>query len=158
MCHCGRLRRCASVQSTRRLFISSLFIFHSKASRMRRSVAMPLHFGPWLDLTPTFTLRSTYYGAQVDNGSFVDRGFFRTAEEFSMDIRPPSFDRVWGQSGTKWKHVIEPDVVYNYVNGVNDFNRIIRFDEDETLTDTNEIEYGITQRLYRHKDGGDTTA
>jgi len=125
-------------------------------SELAPSVTMPLHFGPWLDLTPTFTLRSTYYGAQVDNGSFVDRGFFRTAEEFSMDIRPPSFDRIWGQSGTKWKHVIEPDIVYNYVNGVNDFNRIIRFDEDETLTDTNEIEYGITQRLYRHKDGGDT--
>jgi LPS-assembly protein len=119
------------------------------------SVTMPLHFGPWLDLTPTFTLRSTYYGGQLQNGSFVDRGFFRTTEEFSLDIRPPSLDRIWDRSGTKWKHVIEPDIVYNYVNGVNDFNRFIRFDEDETLTDTNEIEYGITQRLYRRKKDGD---
>lgn len=125
-------------------------------SELAPSVTMPLHFGPWLDLTPTFTLRSTYYGGQMVNGSFVDRGFFRTTEEFSFDIRPPSFDRIWDRSGTKWKHVIEPEIVYNYVNGVNDFSRFIRFDEDETLTDTNEIEYGITQRLYRRKKDGDT--
>jgi LPS-assembly protein len=125
-------------------------------SELAPSVTMPLHFGPWLDLTPTFTLRSTYYGGQLQNGSFVDRGLFRTTEEFSLDIRPPSFDRIWDRSGTKWKHVIEPDIAYNYVNGVNDFSRFVRFDEDETLTDTNEIEYGITQRLYRRKKDGDT--
>ena len=45
--------------------------------------------------------------------------------------------------------MIEPDIVYRYVNGVNDFGRFVRFDEDETLTDTNEVEYGITQRLFR---------
>ena len=51
--------------------------------------------------------------------------------------------------------MIEPDIVYNYVNGVNNYARFIRFDEDETLTDTNEIQYGITQRLYRRKKDGD---
>ena len=124
-------------------------------SELAPSVTIPLHFGAWLDLTPTFTLRSTYYSGQQENGNFVDRGFFRTTEEFSFDIRPPTFDRIWERSGTKWKHVIEPDIVYKYVNGVNDFGRFIRFDEDETLTDTNEIQYGITQRLYRRKKDGD---
>ena len=73
-----------------------------------------------------------------------------------MDIRPPTLDRVWhsADSGTKWKHVIEPEIVYNYVNGVTDFSRFVRFDEDETLTDTNEFEYGVTQRLYRRKKDG----
>ena len=51
--------------------------------------------------------------------------------------------------------MIEPDLVYNYVDGVNDFGRFVRFDEDETLTDTNQIEYGITQRLYRRTESGD---
>jgi LPS-assembly protein len=51
--------------------------------------------------------------------------------------------------------VIEPDITYQLVNGVNNFARFIRFDEDETLTDTNEIEYGITQRLYRRKGDAD---
>jgi LPS-assembly protein len=123
-------------------------------SELAPSVTIPLHFGNWLDVTPTFTLRSTYYGGQANGSTFVDRGFFRTTEELSVDLRPPSFDRVWEKSGTKWKHVIEPDIVYNYVNGVNNYARYIRFDEDETLTDTNEIEYGITQRLYRRKKDG----
>jgi LPS-assembly protein len=123
-------------------------------SELAPSVTVPLHLGNWLDITPTFTLRSTYYGGQANGSTFVDRGFFRTTEELSVDLRPPSFDRVWEKSGTKWKHTIEPDIVYNYVNGVNNYARYIRFDEDETLTDTNEIEYGITQRLYRRKKDG----
>lgn len=72
-----------------------------------------------------------------------------------MDVRLPTLERVWGNSDRKWKHVIEPEVIYRFVNGVNDYARFIRFDEDETLTDTNEIEYGITQRLYRRSSTGD---
>ena len=45
--------------------------------------------------------------------------------------------------------MIEPDIVYSYVTGVNAFGRFVRFDQDETLTDTNEFEYGFTQRLFR---------
>jgi len=124
-------------------------------SELAPTVTIPLHFRNWLDVTPSFTLRSTYYGGQANGNTFIDRGFFRTTEEFSVDLRPPTLDRIWEKSGTKWKHVIEPDIVYNYVNGVNHYARFIRFDEDETLTDTNEIEYGITQRLYRRKKDGD---
>ena len=125
-------------------------------SEIAPSVTVPLHWGAWLDVTPTFTLRSTYYGGQIQNGSFINQGFFRNTEELSVDIRPPTLERVWGSadSGTKWKHVIEPEIVYSYVNGVTDFSRIVRFDEDETLSNTNELEYGITQRLYRRKKDG----
>jgi LPS-assembly protein len=127
-------------------------------SEFAPSVTMPFHWGPWLGVTPSFTLRSTYYGGQIQNGSFVDVGFWRETEELSVDIRPPTFDRVWGKSdsGTKWKHVIEPDVRYTYVTGVSDFERFVRFDEDETLTDTNQLELGVTQRLYRRKKDGTT--
>jgi len=125
-------------------------------SEIAPTVTVPLHWGAWLDVTPTFTLRSTYYGGQIQNGTFVNQGFFRNTEELSVDIRPPTIERVWSSSdsGTKWKHVIEPEIVYNYVNGVTDFSRFVRFDEDETLTNTNEFEYGVTQRLYRRKKDG----
>jgi LPS-assembly protein len=124
-------------------------------SEFAPSVTLPLRWGPWLSVTPSFTLRSDWYGGQLQNGIFVNHGFFRVTEEFSVDLRPPTIERVWGDSDTKWKHVIEPDVVYRYVTGVNDFERTIRFDENETLTDTNEVEYGITQRLYRRSGGDD---
>jgi len=45
----------------------------------------------------------------------------------------------------------QPDIVYRDVTGINDFGRFIRFDQDDTLTDTNEFEYGITNRLFRKK-------
>jgi LPS-assembly protein len=123
-------------------------------SEFAPGVAIPLHWGPWLSVTPSFTLRSTYYGAQLAAGKILDQGFFRTTEEAAVDIRPPTIERVWDDGEAKWKHVIEPDIVYRYVTGVNNFERFIRFDENETLTDTNEFEYGFTQRLYRRsKDG-----
>ena len=68
--------------------------------------------GDWLDVTPSFTFRSTYYGGQLQNGSFIDQGLFRDTEEFSLDLRLPVFERVWDDGDTKWKHVIEPYVVY----------------------------------------------
>jgi LPS-assembly protein len=126
-----------------------------KRSELAPSVTLPLHWGSWLDVTPSFTFRTTYYGGQIENGAFVASGFFRTTNEVSVDIRPPALDKVWGSGEAKWKHVIEPDITYNYVTGVNDFGRFVRFDEDETLTDTNEVEYGITQRLYRRSGSGD---
>jgi len=119
------------------------------------NVTIPLRWGPWLGVTPSFTLRSTRYGTQLENNGTFGPAFVRTTEEFSLDLRPPAFARVWERPASKWKHDIEPDVVYRYVTGVNDFGRFIRFDEDETLTDTNEIEYSLTQRLYRRNGESD---
>ncbi|MGH9690729.1 MAG: LPS-assembly protein LptD [Candidatus Acidiferrales bacterium] len=123
-------------------------------SEFAPSVTLPLHWGSWLNVTPSFSFRSTLYGGQLQNGAFLDKGLIRNTEEISVDIRPPTIERVWGDSGTKWKHVIEPEIVYSYVTGVNQFGRFVRFDEDETLTDTNEFEYGFTQRLFRRTGSG----
>jgi len=127
-------------------------------SEIAPRATLPLHLGPWLGVTTTATFRSTFYGAQLQNGVLLDRSFLRNTGEFTVDIRPPSFERVFEKpgSGTKWKHVIEPQLTYQYVNGVQDFSRFIRFDEDDTLTDTNEIFYGVTQRLYRKTSDGQT--
>jgi len=125
-------------------------------SEMAPSVAIPLHFGDWLKAVPSFTFRSTYYGGQQQGGVFVGQGFWRNTEEFALDVRLPVVERVWKGSERAWKHTMEPGFAYRYVSGVNDFGRFVRFDEDETLTDTNEIEYGITQRLFRRTGEGGT--
>ncbi|HEV2489333.1 MAG TPA: LPS assembly protein LptD [Candidatus Acidoferrales bacterium] len=119
------------------------------------SVTIPLRWGPWLGITPSFTLRSTRYSGQVASGAFLNTPVVRTTEEFAVDVRPPAFERVWNGSAAEWKHVIEPQVQYRYVNGVNDFGRFLLFDDDDTLADTNEVEYGVTQRLYRREGAGD---
>jgi LPS-assembly protein len=120
------------------------------------SVTAALHWWPWFSVTPTFTVRSTRYGGQLENSDFVDAPFVRTTAEFSLDVRPPSLERTWSDGDTQWRHTIEPEIAYNYVNGVNDFVRTPLFDEDDTLTDTNDVQYGITQRLFRRTNDGDS--
>jgi LPS-assembly protein len=44
--------------------------------------------------------------------------------------------------------VIEPRVKYSYVTGVENFPHVLRFDERDILSDTNEVEYAIVNRLY----------
>ncbi len=112
-------------------------------------VTLPLRWGPWLGVTSTYTLRTTRYGSQVLGGTVVGDSVRRTTSELAVDLRPPSLARVWERPESKWKHTIEPQVTYRFVDGVNDFGRFLRIDENDTLTDTNEFEYSITQRLYR---------
>jgi LPS-assembly protein len=117
-------------------------------------VTIPLRWGPWLGVMPTLVVRSTQYGAQLAGGTVVSQSLRRTTGELTVDVRPPSLARVWQNGDAKWKHAIEPLFVYRYVRGVNAFGRFLRFDETDTLTDTNEIEYGVTQRFFRRKPGG----
>jgi LPS-assembly protein len=120
-------------------------------------VTVPLRWGPWLGLTSSFLVRATRYGAQQapdGSGTVLPEPLTRTTKEVTADLRLPSLARVWGNGGVKWKHAIEPDVTYRYVNGVNQFGKFIRFDEDDTLTDTSELEYSLTQRLYRREREG----
>ena len=86
------------------------------------------------------------------NGESVSRN----DGEFSVDFRLPTFERFFQrpQSKKKYKHTIEPYFNYNYVTGIHNFSQLIRFDSDSTLTNTNELEYGVTQRLWV-KDGDD---
>jgi LPS-assembly protein len=119
------------------------------------SLTLPLRWGPWLGVTPTFLARATRYGAQqTPSGAILNTGLDRTTEELTIDVRPPSFAREWGDSTSRWKHAIEPQVVYRDVSGVNDYPKFIPFDQDETLTDTNEIEYSVTQRLFYRAGSG----
>jgi LPS-assembly protein len=117
-------------------------------------VTVPLHWDSWLGVTPSATFRSTFYGAQEINGMTVDDGLWRNTGEFSVDLRPPALERIWQRTHAKWKHTIEPDIVYNYVTGVNDFSHLIRVDQDDTISDTNEFQYSITQRLFRRTAAG----
>jgi LPS-assembly protein len=118
-------------------------------SEIAPRVVVPLHWGPWLGVTTSYVVRTTSYGAQEVSGKVASDSLRRTTGELSIDLRPPTLERVWENGNGKWKHTIEPEITYSYVRGVNQLDRFIRFDEDETLTDTNEFLYSITQRLFR---------
>ena len=125
-------------------------------------VTVPLHFGPWLGVTTSAAFRTTRYEDSLDSaGNVVDAAIIRNTGEFSVQLRPPVLERFFDRSSRKnnkkhrrYKHTIEPEITYRYVTGVNNFADFIRFDSDATLTDTNEIKYGFTQRLFL-KEGDD---
>jgi len=118
------------------------------------SVSLPLMFGGW-SLRPELSLRDTSYTQQLAAaGGGVKAAqsdpVNRRALEGTVEVRAPALSRVFAGDflGRKWKHVIEPRVVYSYVVGVNNFSNILRFDERDILTNTNEVEYGLLKRLY----------
>ncbi|HEY1483659.1 MAG TPA: LPS assembly protein LptD [Candidatus Acidoferrum sp.] len=114
-------------------------------------VTLPIHFGNWLGVTTTAVFRSTYYGNSLDSsGNVVGNSILRNTGEFAVELRPPTLERYFDRpiSRHRYKHTIEPTVTYRYVTGVNNFADFIRYDSNATLTDTNEVEYGVTQHLY----------
>ncbi|MFZ0799655.1 MAG: LPS assembly protein LptD [Terriglobales bacterium] len=121
------------------------------------SLTMPVQWRGW-SFRPALTLRDTFYteqGNAASPGTVADDILNRKSLEASVELRPPAlsriFDRPW--LGRKWKHVIEPRMRYDYVTGVNNFADILRFDATDVLTNTNEIEYSLVNRLYaRHLD------
>lgn len=112
-------------------------------------IALPVQFHGW-DLRPALTLHETYYTERFVNGTAVNDPTNRQALETTVEIRPPALEKVFQKEflGRKWKHVIEPRVVYRYVNGVNDFSNVLHFDDRDILSNTHEVQYGIITRLY----------
>lgn len=123
-------------------------------SEIAPHMTLPLRWGSWFGMTSTAGFRFTHYNEQLATGIPVAQGLVRTDGEFSVELRPPAFERIWDRGKTKWKHVIEPLILYNYVTGIQDFSRIIRFDQDDTITDTSELESGLTQRFFRKTTDG----
>jgi LPS-assembly protein len=120
-------------------------------------VTIPIHFGDWLGVTTSATFRTTYYGDSFNAAGVVSgNSIVRNTGEFEVELRPATLERYFERPGTRhrYKHTIEPVITYSYVTGVNDFANFIRFDSDATLTDTNQVEYGINQHLYLKEGDG----
>ena len=125
-------------------------------------MTLPFHFGPWLSGTTTAAFRTTYYGASLTPGGVVStQPLTRNDGEFSVDLRLPTFERFFDPTPSdktkprkRYKHTIEPHITYRNITGIDNFQQFIRFDSDATRSDTNEVEYGVTQRFWS-KSGDD---
>lgn len=109
-------------------------------------------------LVPSFGLRGSYWGSSRRDDRVQGENVTRFARDLSVDFLPPSLARVYNKApkwmgGDKWKHVIEPRATFRYVSGVSDFARTIRFDETELLTNTKEVEFSLTNRIYSKRNG-----
>ncbi|HYX53798.1 MAG TPA: LPS assembly protein LptD [Candidatus Limnocylindrales bacterium] len=122
--------------------------------------SLPLLVNGWM-IRPEVDLRNTVYTQQQVPGTAqpvpVHNEFNRRTIDTALELRPPALAKEFDGEflGAKVKHTIEPRVVYRYTNGVESFGNIIRFDSRDILSNTNEVEFGLMQRLFFKKQNAD---
>jgi len=116
--------------------------------------ALPLNFAGWT-VTASGGGRVTFYSNSLDptTRDVLSRNLTRAYGEFELDVRPPALakDYYHGNHAFFFRHVIEPYVTYRKVSGINNFDRIIRFDYIDAVADTNEIEFGVANRFFTRR-------
>jgi LPS-assembly protein len=125
-------------------------------------LALPLSAAGWT-FRPEVAVRDTFYGKSQNPAplgivpSVRDASLNRKDFEAGFDLRPPALERDFSAPwllhflGGDLRHTIEPDVQYHYVSGIDNFDSVLRFDDVDIASDTNELDYSVTQRLFlRH--------
>ena len=129
--------------------------------------SVPFHFGG-LDIRPEVGVRETFYTKSQaptdvldpDTQSYVP--VYRSASldrkdmEAGVELRAPVLERDYTPAWlTHWdralRHTIEPEAHYQFVADIDNFLNILRFDPTDLASDTNEVEYSVTQRFYLKK-------
>ena len=103
-----------------------------------------------IHVMPSFGIRETFYDSRITGGQVNGNNLLRNARDATVDIDLPSLQRVFDAPswmGQKVKHVIEPHITYRNVSGIEDFTQVVRFDETDLMTNTNEVQFSLTNRL-----------
>jgi LPS-assembly protein len=122
----------------------------------------PIAIANW-HIVPSMAARETVYTRSratavagqppQQSGAATSRADF----EFALAIRPPVLTRTFQPThltkffGSEFRHTIEPELTYRLVDGVDNFRNILRFDSTDVVSNTDEMEYGVTQRIFRRK-------
>jgi LPS-assembly protein len=128
---------------------------------LRPEISLPLHFDGW-HVMASAAVRETAYtrSRQTPYGNNAvpvesDQGLNRADVDFLVDIRPPALERTftvperWQHIfGDEVRHTIEPEITYRDTRGIDNFLSVLRFDDVDLQSDTDELQYGVTQHLY----------
>ena len=115
---------------------------------------VPLYFFG-VSVTASASGRITFYSNSIDpvNRAILSRNITRGYGEFELDVRPPPLFKDFHRSNGSFffRHLIEPYITYRRITGVNNFDRVIRFDYVDAVADTNEIEFGVSNRFFTRR-------
>jgi LPS-assembly protein len=119
----------------------------------RLTMRLPSFLG--FSLLPSIGVRETYYGAQLavnESPEIVNRSLHRRYADLNIELRMPVLEKDFADTRFgDFRHAVEPFAIYRRIHGIRDLERTIRFDEEDAIADTNEVEYGIINRLFRNK-------
>ncbi|HXS12824.1 MAG TPA: LPS assembly protein LptD [Acidobacteriaceae bacterium] len=128
---------------------------------LRPQLALPLSGDGW-HLLASVAARETFYTRSrvtpnkpgqppIEATGSVNRANY----DLRVAIRPPAIERTFQVPaslqrlfGPEVRHTVEPEITYRNTRGIDNFLSILRFDDVDLASDTNELEYGVTQHLY----------
>jgi len=123
-------------------------------------LSYPIHLGGWT-FVPHGGVRETYYsqsqepylapnGLPLEASGGLNRGDVEAGIEINAPVIERDFTSPWIESLLKrdLRHTIEPSLQYRYAGGIDNFLNVLRFDATDIVSDRNELEYSLTQRLF----------
>jgi len=119
-------------------------------------IAWPKLFAGWT-FRPQVGGEETWYTEQLEPGSTssglgtaIHDAINRNVGNASFEVRPPTLSKIFSRKpfGRVLRHTVDTYAIYRYQTGIDNFSQIIRFDFRDILANTNELEYGITNRIY----------
>ncbi|MBP1595296.1 MAG: Organic solvent tolerance protein OstA [Acidobacteria bacterium] len=151
-----------------------IFYFRAAAEGLSRSdivietprIVQRLDFHPRLALrlpsfagfsiVPSAGIRETYYSARITRDAIpevIPTPLRRQYTELQVEMRTPELEKAFhSQKFGNFQHHIEPMVTYRRIHGITEMREIIRFDDQDAIADTNELEYGIVNRIVRKRE------
>jgi LPS-assembly protein len=146
-----------------------LFSFDTEAATLGRTSGDQLFEYSRFDVTPTVsypftglsfltfrtsvTGRYTYFtSSQTRTGQFVEEDpIDRRYWETGFDMRGPTFAKIFNTPdngyAARFKHVIEPQVVWSYRSRIETFDEIPKFDGNDYIPGTNQVNFSLVNRF-----------
>ncbi len=131
--------------------------FNYQRYDMFPGISFPMTYLSWLTFTPGFGYRITHYTArQLKPGTTIPvvgrEPLTRDYMDLSFDLRGPNFAKIFDTPtlaySQKWKHAIEPQISYRYIQDVDEIASILRIDDVDDVFGLNVITYSVTNLLY----------
>lgn len=127
-------------------------------------VLIPFRQVAGISLSALIGARDTFYSHSYgdnDTRAILGRHLNRRYLTAELIAKGPGFAKIYKDSegNNRFKHLIEPEVTYRRISGIDRFRRIIRFDEKDAIANTSEFEYALVNRILVKPalGGGETT-
>ncbi len=111
------------------------------------AVEIPILRSSSFDWSQRIGVRETVY-THSRQEQVLGNAINRFSYDYTSRFTGPQIERDFGG----WKHVIEPSIDYRYITKADRFRTTIIVDDVDLVTNTNEIDYGITNRFFTNRE------
>jgi LPS-assembly protein len=116
------------------------------------SISFPMTYLSWLTFTPSFGERATHWTNSVTPDGVQSEPVSRFYKDLTLDLRGPNFSKIFDTPNMgysqKWKHAIEPQITFRYLQNISEFPNIIKIDDVDFIQGERQVTYSLTNLLY----------